>query len=196
MPDVFVFQPNTASQREPLVWKRIRNCSYGWSHPIVYPEELGLVLRYDGSYTPERRVARGQSLQVWRKAAGGVGVEALPAWGDDRITVLNAGAAGVVEALLCRAGRPLALEPLAPGRQASFAFEPALVLGAGRRIETGAPVRATSAARFYSRLDLRGVRRAGILMTGGGHGPDAEPLRFRLFDVETSRDAHDGGSVG
>lgn len=191
-PDVFIFQPNVASRREPLVWKRIRHCTYGWSYSFVYPEEIDLVLGYDGSYTPPRRVVRGAGLLVWRKPGGGVGVEELPAQGDDRITVLNVGTVGMVEAFVCRAGRPLAREPLLPGAEASFAFEPALVLGASRRIRSGAPVRRTSAARFYGRLDLRGIRRAGILMTGGGHGADAGPLCFQLYDVEPSQAAQEG----
>lgn len=192
MPDVFLFQRNRLSKRAPLVWKLIRRCSYGWRHEVPWSEELTLALCYgDGNWAPARVAKPGTSYLVWAKPGGGVEVRELPRQSVESITVLNSGHRGRLEAFLCRGGRPLAWEPLAPGQSAAFAFDPVLVFGTGLGIEEGRTVRQTPSDVFGS-INLQGVAQADVLVTGGGFGPDAGPLTFRLNHVKTRVPAQTG----
>jgi hypothetical protein len=187
--DISIFQSNEAarSRGRPIVWKVIRRCPIDWSHPFTFSSELRVGLRdRHGNRSPGLPVAPGRLACVSPRPRGGV--ELLLERGDDpaSIHVENRSEATGLWAEIYRDGRLLSRRKgLAPRARAVFRFGHRIYLFAASGIDEGDLLRRSDLHwRTVTGLDLHGVTSADIVMTGGGYGPRATPLRFHLHRVE------------
>lgn len=70
-----------------------------------------------------------------------------------------------------------------PGQKAVFEFKPTLWIGTASQIEQGAVMNSAVLSDINTELSLLGIKRADIVMTGGGGGTTATAYQFRLANV-------------
>jgi hypothetical protein len=184
---VVLFQPNAAAspQAPATAWKVIRHCEPGWTHPFVYPTEIELGLGdIDGNYSPRTPAAPGDRFGILDDADA----RRLAFSGADRsareIVVRNEMPRGALNVCAYRARRLLAVRPhVAPGQLASFRFDPLLWIACLAAANDGDAIDPSQLGDDRAGLPLFGVARADIVMTGGGPGPTAAPVRFHLANI-------------
>lgn len=86
---------------------------------------------------------------------------------------------------LYRGKRLLAVRPLlGPGEKAPFLCDQTVMIGTSLRCREGETVELTRLMVPLAEINLSGIRKGRIIMTGGGHGPSSQPLRFYLEKKE------------
>ena len=188
--DVIIFQTNGAASgaERPVAWKVIKRCPNDWSHPFAFSNELHLGIGdSDGNHSPRIPVTPGTLAWVSPGPDGGVALVAGRGKDPTTIQVESRVQIGGFDAEVYRDGRLLSRHlGLAPRARAGFRFNQRVCLFAGSGIDEGDLLRRSELRwRVLTELDLLGVRRADIVMTGGGCGPHATPLRFHLHRAET-----------
>ena len=187
--DIIIFQTNGAARgaERSVAWKVIKRCPNDWSHPFTFSNELHLGIGdRDGNHCPRVPVTPGTLARVLPCPGGGVALVAGRGKDPTTIHVESRVRVGGYAAEVYRDGRLLSRHcGLAPRGRAGFRFNHRIWLFAGSGIDEGDLLRCSELRwRVLTELDLLGVRRADILMTGGGYGPHATPLRFHLHRAE------------
>ena len=187
--DIIIFQTNEAARdaEGPVAWKVITRCPIDWSHPFTVSSEIHVGLGdREGNHSPSVAVTPGTLARVSSRPRGGV--ELAAGRGDDptSIHVENHVQAAGSALEIYRDGRLLSRHcGVAPRARARFRFNHRIWLFAGSGIDEGDLLRRSELRwRVLTELDLLGVTRADIVMTGGGYGPHARPLRFHLHRAE------------
>lgn len=183
LPRIIVLQKNLGQgDTHPLIaWKVIRNCGYEWSHPIRFDWGLSLGLSdIHGNESPRVSLeGKGVQHQMCSGTDGGVIVKAGP--GQMEISVSNRTSRESYTARIYRSGCLLAVRPrVLPGETVNFHFNNTILIGTGLRVSQGQPLHPGRLSDFKTQMDLSGLKKARILMLGGGPGPGSKPLRFFL----------------
>ncbi|MDH4320756.1 MAG: hypothetical protein OEV73_04580 [Desulfobulbaceae bacterium] len=182
-PRVVFAQRNLADPegRQAVAWKVIRDCGHMWWHPFRF--DWRLAVEVGDAYG--NRGGRVMAVPGDRFAFGcrRLGQKRLfpEARGEgDGIRVTNRSGRGAFIVRLYRGELVLAQSgPVPPGESVSFAFDQTLLVGTSLRQEEGTPMELAKLLGPAA-IDLTGLRQGRIVMTGGGHGPAAQPLRFYL----------------
>ena len=188
-PRVVLVQRNLAKDTGQRVaaWKMIRNCTYLWWHPFRF-DWLLTVEMADGYGNRIDRMAAipGDRLALIRESTGrGRLVREAVVPGAASITVANRTLREVLSVHIYRGKRLLAVRPLlGSGEKAAFSFDQTVLIGTSLRLREGEPVDLTRLIGSPVEINLHGIRRGRIVMTGGGHGPSALPLCFSLEKAE------------
>jgi hypothetical protein len=187
--DIIIFQTNGAAggAERPVAWKVIKRCPNDWSHPFTFSNELQLGLGdCDGNHSPRVPVMPGTLARISPGPKGGVALVAGRGMDPTAIQVESRVQIGGYDAEVYRDGRLLSRHRgLGPRARAEFRFNQRIRLFAGSGIDEGDLLRRSELRwRVLTELDLLGVTRADIVMTGGGCGPNATPLCFHLHQVE------------
>jgi hypothetical protein len=172
----------------PVAW-RVIDSGPGEAVRFAYPQ-ASMVEANDeaGQRTPLYDAQPGQLFAMQRAATGGyelvrVGAASNPG----EIQVLNGLDAGLIGASIYKDGRLLATrQSVSPKQKAVFAFKPVLWIGAvpQAQAQEGGVIHPALQPRIDTQLSLQGIASADIVMTGGGTGPAAAPLRFALENVQ------------
>ncbi|MEI9852978.1 MAG: hypothetical protein WDN24_21400 [Sphingomonas sp.] len=185
--DVVIFQKNVAANYDELAvaWTVIQNCGVGDNHPFTYP--LSSQIAYGdswGNYTPRLDAAPGQQFSAVLEASGDALRMSGPSSSPGAIELVNALPRGAINANIYKAGRLFATEvSVAPGQKAVFEFQPRIWIGVASEVAPGQPMNAAIISAINTELSLFGIASADIVMTGGGHGPQATPFTFTLQNV-------------
>lgn len=190
--DVVFFQKNEAPNFEDIAiaWKVIKRCATGWKHKFVYPY-MAQVSASDawGNEIIEPLVSNlGESYQVIHGTSGDELVfcpsksRATP---GSEIQIHNELEQGAISAQILKDNRLLAQKTgVSPGQKAAFQFSPTLWVGVVSELEEGDTISSAIVSSITTKLALKGVVSAEIVMTGGGTGTKATPFRFSLRNVE------------
>lgn len=188
--DIVIFQPNEAARgiQCPIAWKVIKRCPVDWSHPFIFSSELHVGIRdRERNFSPRVPVNPGTLVCVSHRPSGSVALDLEKAEHPVGIYVENRLEAAGCDVEIYRDGRLLShYQALKPRARAAFRFGHRIFVAAVSGINEGDPLR-TSDLHWLTltQLDLLGVTSTDIVMTGGGYGPDATPLRFHHYQVKT-----------
>ncbi|WP_341713060.1 hypothetical protein [Erythrobacter sp.] len=185
---IVIFQKNVATDYEELAiaWQVIKNCGQGDNHPFSYPMTMQVSASDSwGNFTPQLDAQNGQQFSVKRNSSGNQLQYAGNAVNVNEIEVLNALDPGAIGANIYKAGKLLAQKTsIAPRQKAVFRFKPTIWIGVASQIEEGQVMNSAILSNINTELSLLGVRKADIVMTGGGPGATSTPFEFELKNVE------------
>ncbi|MHA3789818.1 hypothetical protein ACX0HA_16545 [Flavobacterium hauense] len=185
---IVIFQKNAATNFDELAvaWQVIKYCGQGDNHPFTYPlsTQVGASDSW-GNYTPQLQAQEGQLFQMALTSSGDKLVSAGPATSSKEIQVLNGLQKGAINANIYKAGKLLAIKTsIAPQQKAVFEFKPTLWIGVVSQIDQGEIMNSAVMSNIDTELSLFGIASADIVMTGGGSGPNAQPFRFNLENIQ------------
>ena len=178
---VFFYKDRCRPQGEVIAWKVVHRCGIDWSHPFAVSDELELtVIDADGNHSPRISVRPSMSFELNERSDRGRQWEKKTSEHPSSIEVRNSTQAAV-GCLLTRDGRAVVpIHRLAADTGTTFQIDRDLWVGAVRKAQEGEPLGPFELKVSTTRLDLEGVQRGEVCMTGGGMGASALPYSFHL----------------
>lgn len=184
---VVIFQKNIASASGTCVaWVVFDNPAKGIAFPFQYnyPRTVAASDNF-GNVTTQLSAPDGCRFDMTSSVKGNqLRLSTQPAIAPSAIEVQNELPVGAINAMIYNNGLLCAQTTgIAPGQKADFAFEPNLYLSLANGVQQGDTVDATITANPNFMFSLMGIGSADIVMTGGGSGPDAQPIKFFMQNV-------------
>ncbi len=186
--NVALFQKNEAMGFSDIAiaWRVIKNCGRGWSHTFRYPMgfEVGVKDSYN-NVSDHKRATNGERWKAVLDASGNVLVkDSVPSASAKDVEVYNGLGTGSIDAQIYKDGKLLAQKTgVAPEQKAVFQFKPTLWVGVVAQVEEGQAMNSAILSDINTEISLLGIRKANLVMTGGGSGPNAEPYKFTLEPI-------------
>lgn len=186
--EVILYQKNQVKYHNGAIvaWKVISQSKPGETHPFVYVQDLQVACSDSwGNYTQQILASPGKKFEMVRTATGDLLQPDGPAFSPAEIDVMNNLDIGAINAWIYNGDAKLAgVTDIVPGQKASFKFKDALWIGVSSEvIDAGEVLDALTLSETHFEIPLQGILRADIVMTGGGHGPAAEPFTFTLENI-------------
>jgi hypothetical protein len=183
--EVVIFAKDVAGDADTAIaWTVIQHCGKGDSHAFGYSEPSIAYSDSWGNLTRQLVAAAGQQFSAVSTISGDEIVPSGSANEPDEIDLVNKLTKGAIDALLYNDGRLIASKTsVAPLQTAVFKPTPILWIGLVSGVEQGAVMDWAILATIDTEISLYGIASADIVMTGGGVGPDAEPVLFTLQNV-------------
>jgi hypothetical protein len=187
-PSVVIIQKNDAvpDASSVVAWKVIKNCGYLCYHPFTFSLQPQMIL-YDsvGNKTEVPRLEPGKLYRIEQERSGRLRAQITAANDRATIQVQNMCDSGSLRCHIYRDHRLVAIQKaIFPRQCAYFRFRPSILVAALARIDEGRVLRPATVAAFKMEFDLLGIARAELIMTGGGSGPYATPLRVHLQNIQ------------
>lgn len=169
-----------------VAWTVIENCGRGDNYSFTFPEAVEVAAAdSDGNVSERLGAKRGESFSLVQSPAGLILEKNGAAPSPREIEIINELSRGGVTAYCYRDGKVVALRSdLAPGQKALFEFKPTVWIGAAKGITQGEVIHPDILGVFNTEISLLELASADIVATGGGAGPDAQPIFFRLENIE------------
>ena len=185
---VVIFQQNVAEDYDEIAvaWKVIRNCGRLDNHPFLFPLEFQVSAQDSyGNYTPLQDAYEGQAYDMTLDTSGDVlQLSRTAATSPYEVEVRNNLKVGAVNACIFKDGALLATKTnMSPGQKATFQFQPRIYIGVVSQVTQGQVMNSAIISQINTELNLFGISRANIVMTGGGAGPTAKSFEFNLENV-------------
>ena len=186
--EVVLFQRNVVPELEELAiaWRVIRYCGRDCMHPFTYSTDVEIALGDEhGNFSPRIPAENGMRLVIASHPGGRPRLaNALDGAPHSDIEVVNQLGRGAVNVNAFVAGRLMASKSaVAPGQKAVFRFAPVLWIGVGSQIEESRALASAVLSSTNTPIELAGIASADIVMTGGGGGQSAQPLRFEFENI-------------
>ena len=185
--EILIFQKNIETNWEEncVAWLVIKNLGQGWAHPFNYTEEMSVsAIDGFGNHSPQKEATYGQQFSVVENPAGDALQYSGVAVSPNEVEIRNGQYKGAVDANVYKDGRLLATKTgIAPGQKAVFQFNPTIWIGAVSQIEQGDVLDPAILSLITTEISLSGLSSADIVMTGGGHGPEATPFAFTMQNI-------------
>lgn len=187
-PRVVVVQRNLAGEtgQWAVAWKVIRDCGHLCWHPFRFDWRLTVeVTDGFGNRSGRLEAAPGDRFAYVRESSGRGRLIHETATGGEAISVINRRLKETLTVCVYRGERLLSVRPmLYPCDKAVFRFDQTVVIGTSLRRREGETVELRRLMGPLAGIDFSGIRKGRIVMTGGGQGPSALPLRFCLEKIE------------
>ena len=186
-PRVVIVQRNLAEApgERAVAWKVIRDCGHLCWHPFRFDWRLAVeVADGFGNRSGRLEASPGDRLIYIRENSGRRRLIREVAAGGDLISVVNRTLGETLTVHLYRGEHLLAVCPLVPRQKRDFRFDRTLFIGTSLRRRQGEAVELTRLMGPPAEVDLSGIRKGRIVMTGGGYGPSALPLCFFIEKEE------------
>ncbi|MEZ4686350.1 MAG: hypothetical protein R3B47_09865 [Bacteroidia bacterium] len=170
-----------------VAWKVISNLGPGDFHPFDYEFGLSIAAADSwGNFTPQIMVEEGSCFEMVQSPSGyALQKKSEPAADPRAVEVINNLAMGSIAVNAYRGGKLLASFPVVdPLQKVFFEFQPTLFIGVASQIPEGDILNAALESMFDTSIALLGLSSADIVMTGGGAGPNAQPVVFSLQNVK------------
>jgi len=185
---IVMFQKNVATGFDEIsiAWKVIENCGRLDNHPFTYPMEFQVSSADSyGNYTPKLTAYNGQSYEMVKDNSGDVlQLGSLPSSSAEEVEVQNNLSTSSIDANIYKDGKLLAAKTnLVPGQKAVFQFQPKLYIGVVSQVQEGKVMKSAIVQEINTGINLLGIVKADIVMTGGGKGSNALPFTFTLENV-------------
>lgn len=186
--DIVFFQKNVATGFDELAvaWRVIKNCGRGWSHTFNYPMNFTIGVKDSWNNVSDRKAAtNGDRWKAVLDNSGNVLVkDTIPAASTTDVEIMNTLNKGSIDAQIFKDGKLLACKTgISPEQKAVFQFKPTLWVGVVSQVEEGAVMNSAILSDINTELSLLGIRKANLIMTGGGRGPEAQPFKFTLEPI-------------
>ena len=168
-----------------VAWQVITNLGQLDDHPFTFPEalEVGVTDAY-GNFTPKLQASPGDTF-VARTAPSGIQLTRTGSSGTGPITVTNSLDGGSIDVDIDRAGQLLGTRTsVAPQESAEFEFDDTLIVGVVSQVEQGQVMNSSVVQQLNGELDLSGISKADIVITGGEPGNGSTAFTFGLDNVE------------
>ncbi|MFY0680301.1 MAG: hypothetical protein JXR13_06980 [Thalassovita sp.] len=181
---VVIFQHNSApgADSAATAWNVIDNCGPGGTHNFAFPLEFEVSARSsDIGDLPALPASPGRVIELSTNSAGSVlqvtdGKASDPDATDVRMSTDH----GAADILALKDGKVLAISYYVPPQdRVSFEFGAELFIGAVGEINEGDLLEGDKLRKASTKLDLTGIKKADIVMSGSG--PD---FSFELQNVE------------
>ncbi len=186
--NVVIYQQNMASRAGnfAVAWQVITNSTPRSSFPFAFSLNLTVGATDGfGNATPMLPANSGQLFSVAQTTSGNVLALTGPTVNKASIQVRNNLQIGNINANLYRNGNLLATKiGIAPGQKAVFQFVPTLWIGLMPQVIQGEIINAAILQSVNTQLALTGLASADIIMTGGGTGTTAQPIKFTLANTK------------
>ncbi len=186
--DIVFFQKNVATNFDELAiaWRVIKNCGRGWSHTFAYPMAFEVGVKDSFNNVSDRKAAT--NAERWNAVLDNSGnvliKDTKPAASTTDVEIYNALPKGSIDAQIFKDGKLLAHKTgISPEQKAVFQFKPTLWVGVVSQVEEGEVMNSAILSDINTELSLLGIKRANLIMTGGGRGADAQPFKFTLEPV-------------
>ena len=183
--DIVLFQKNVATDFDEIAvaWKVIKNCGRGWSHKFNYP--MGFSVGAQDSYGNVSNLQQGEFGQRWNMVKNSSGdtleLAQTSASSVNQVELSNNLQMGAINAQIYKDGKLLLTKTgIAPSQKAVFAFEPTIWIGVVSQVTEGQLLDSAILKDINTEISLLGIKKADIIMTGGGVGPTATPFEFHL----------------
>jgi len=183
---VVIFEKNIAAGFEEIAvaWKVIKYCGINWSHQFTYPLDFEVAARDSfGNYSDLKWASYGQKWSVVEDDSGDIlqltdGIIAS----TSEIAIANGLSVGAIDAEIYRDGSLAAVKNgVSPGEKAVFEFEPYIYVGINSQVQEGEAMNSAVMKDFNTKISLKGINEAELVMTGGGTGIYATPFKFDLI---------------
>jgi hypothetical protein len=185
--EVLFFQRNAINDlgETVIAWKRIRFCGRDCNHPFVLSTHFEINCSDSfGNHGPRLAAEAGNRFVRVSNHGRSMLQYGTRSPSSRDIQVKNAAERGAVNVNLFSSGRLLARKSsVVPGQKAIFEFDPVLWVGVAAEVDEGGAIESAILNDTNQKLFLHGVRRADIVMTGGGGGTHARPYEFSLERV-------------
>lgn len=171
----------------PVAWQLFVPGSYDQAKQIPFSGSLLIdVNDWRGNYSQRLPVVEGDSFKVMDDlCCGRLFLHNSQNCPNRRISVFNGLKKGAIDINLYRSGRLFGKWPgLIPGQSAFFRDNKTIFISTAFRLEPGMPVTNTHLTGMTKRLDLHGIAKADIVMTGGGFGRGALPFAFHMENIQ------------
>ena len=183
--DVVIFQKNALADpdEDVVAWTVIKNCRRNCSHTFVYP--MGFSIGASDFYGNVSNLQEGEFGQQWniaRSVSGDtVQLSQTPASHVNQVELANHLPVGTVNAQIYKDGKLLLVKTgISPEQKAVFSYEPKIWIGVVSHVNEGQMLDTAIMKSITTEISLLGIRKAAIIMTGGGFGPNAAPFEFDL----------------
>lgn len=186
--EIVIFQKNVATNFDEtaVAWKVIKNCGRNWSHKFIYPmtNQIALADSY-GNRSNLQDILPGQKWNAKQSNSGNtLTLDSQPASTQEELEIQNNLNSGSVDAQVFKDGKLLVSKrALAPGQKAVFEIEPKIFIGVVSQIEEGQSMNSAVLSEINHEINLFGITKANIIMTGGGTGIDSKPFQFSLDTI-------------
>lgn len=186
--EVVIFQKNVATNFGELAvaWRVIKNCGTQWKHPFEFPMEFAVSAcdyngnEYNGAYPAQN----GKLYAVSQGASGNELSTVGDGAGRNEVQLRNDLSVGAIGAEIFKDGKLLATKTgISPGQKAVFEFKPTIWIGVASQVEEGKVINSAILSDINTELELKGIKSADIVMTGGGSDSDATPFVFMLHNI-------------
>lgn len=165
-----------------VVWRVFEHLGMGESRRFAFPLDVQIAADDAwGNVTPQHVATPGQRWERVSDPSGAVlQLSGAPAASAGEIELENRLATGSISARIYRDGKLLALRTdVMPYERAVFRFSPRIYIGAVSQVQEGEVMDAAFLKAINTEINLQGVRRADLVMTGDG-GPDGTQFQFNL----------------
>lgn len=183
---IVIFQQNSAGPNEAVTaWRVFQDIGQGVAHPFSVPIDLTVAASDSyGTITPQLPAPNGTRFDMVSSIRGNqLQLSQTPASAPQMVEVYNELPVGAIAALVYRDGRLLSQKTgMGPGQKAQFVFEPAIYIKLNSEVQEGEIMDAGTMSD-KTMISLLGIKSADIVMSGGGSGPDAQPIIFSLQNV-------------
>lgn len=185
---IVIFQQNVAEDfgEIAVAWKVIKNCGRLDNHPFSFPLEFQVSAQDSfGNYTPQLTAYDGQAYDMVLDNSGDIlQLSTTPATSQNEVEVRNNLKVGAINACIFKDGKLLAAKTnMSPGQKATFQFHPRIYIGVVSQITEGQVMNSAIISQVNTEINLFGVSKADIVMTGGGAGPSAKAFEFKLENI-------------
>ncbi len=186
--EVILYQKNQVKYHNEAIvaWKVIPQSKPGETHAFRYALDLKVSCTDSwGNYTSLLLASPGKAFEMVQTDSGMMLQPAGVAFSPETVDVQNNLHTGAINAWIYNGDAKLAgVTDIVPGQKASFKFKDALWIGVSSEvIEVGEVLDALTLSETHFEIPLPGILSADIVMTGGGHGPAAQPYVFTLENV-------------
>ncbi len=186
---IVIYQQNVApgASAPDIAWHVLRDGPGTLPFSIDIPAEYEVGVReHSGAYSRRLRanagdmydLAENESGYAMAKAAGGTTPEA-------GVVVRSKLPRTAKDVCVFRGGKMVALQTgLGYQQKAAFRFDPKIFVAIAPDATEGMAIDKTTVPGESTELSLAGIASADVVITGGGEGPDAEPVRIMLENVQ------------
>lgn len=191
--DIVIYQKNETlmSHTEiPIAWKVIKNCGVNQSYSFAFDSSLEVSLGdFMGNYKTSVRIEEGKVFEI---VQGNFGAELKRTERKTQdpfeFVVLNGLRNESFNVSCMRNQRIVAeVDNIYPNESAFFQVSDVICISLGPDVEEGKAISYALMNNMMAQFNLSQIGSADIVMTGGGEGEGAQPLRFSMENVERKK---------
>lgn len=185
---IVLFQKNESATENSsaVAWTVIQNSRPGDHYSFTYSHDVFVAITdSSGNDSPMYLAAPGTAFKVIENEIGDELQQSKNASPHpEAIELSNDLPVGSITAKCYRDNRLCdIINELSPGQKAIFRFKPAIWPGVVKDANQGNVMDSAIISSINTQLDLYGIARADIIMTGGGPGPNSTPFEFTLENI-------------
>lgn len=169
-----------------IAWNIIENSKGGMSHTIMFPNQLEVSIKdeYENN-SPKLTCLPGDKFNIDRKSGITFKKEKEASTLEKDFEIINAVHNKEFTCQVFRGGKLLsAVNRVPEGKTAKFEILPRIQIGVASQVEEGDVINSAIYSSIDTVFEIEGIKKADIIMRGGGEGKDTKPYTFDLVITE------------